>query len=299
MKREFMLLVIVFALFFQTPAQAKSKGPRIEGFVGQSSTVPASGVTVKLMDSTGRVLDMDDTNFFGKYRFNGVAPGYYIVQVNNIRREVLVKKGDKKKRLDIDLSSATGAMNYSQLPSPQQPPPTNQQTAPKPGGGFGSAPQQGGGLGQPQASGGGFGSAPQQGGGLGQPQASVGGFGSASQQGGGGIMQQMAARYYGFQGSTETKAALCPNGVYYDASESGYSGQSHNSLGNETMAWGTAGQNQGQGRWTAQGTVQQGVITITYNDGSVTRVNYRAIDNQGCYNFNSTTMCRQGPANCQ
>ena len=79
-------------------------------------------------------------------------------------------------------------------------------------------------------------------------------------------MQQMAARYYGFQGSTETKAALCPNGVYYDASESGYSGQSHNSLGNETMAWGTAGQNQGQGRWTAQGTVQQGVITITYNN---------------------------------
>lgn len=134
----------------------------------------------------------------------------------------------------------------------------------------------------------------------GSPGGGQAGYGAYGQgQGANALVQQMSGRYWGYSGSTETKAALCPDGVYYDSTESSYSGQGYNSLGDQTMAWGTASQNRGQGRWTAEGTVQQGTITITYHSGDVSRVQYRAIDNAGCYKFNNTTLCRQGPANCQ
>jgi hypothetical protein len=41
------------------------------------------------------------------------------------------------------------------------------------------------------------------------------------------------------------------------------------------MAWGTARNDQSQGRWTAQGSREQGVITITYSNGSSSSVEYR------------------------
>ncbi len=251
MTRRLLRRLSVVAVIFlaAAPAQARSSGGKIEGFVGQSSTVPAAGETVKLLDGeSGKVLDIDETNFFGKYKFQDLEPGYYIVQVGKVKKEVMLK--GKKKRLDIDLSSESGAMDYSK--------------AGKTAGGGAAA-------GKPAPAG-------------------------PNDQG---LMQQMAARYYGYQGSTETKAALCPNGSYYDTSESSYSGRGFDGLGNETMAWGAASQGQGGGTWTVQGSLQQGVITVNYSGGSVTRINYRAIDNQGCYDFNSTTMCRQGPANCQ
>ena len=242
-------LVFLVLILATSPALAKSKGGKIEGFVGQSATVPAAGETVKLLDGeSGKVLDIDETNFFGKYKFDGLEPGYYAIQVGKIKKEVMLK--GKKKRLDIDLSVDSGAMDYSK--------------AGKMTGGGSSA-------GKPAPAG-------------------------PNDQG---LMQQMAARYYGFQGSTEAKAALCPNGSYYDTSESSYSGGGYDSLGNQTMAFGAASQGQSGGTWTVQGSVQQGVITVQYSGGNVTRINYRAIDNQGCYDFNGSTMCRQGPANCQ
>ena len=243
------LSLLAVILLVVSPAQAKSGKGKIEGFVGQSSTVPAVGETVKLLDGeSGKVLDIDETNFFGKYKFQDLEPGYYIVQVGKIKKEVMLK--DKKKRLDIDLSADTGAMDYSK--------------AGKMAGGGAAA-------GKPAPAG-------------------------PNDQG---LMQQMAARYYGFQGSTETKAALCPNGSYYDTSESSYSGRGFDSLGSETMAFGAASQGGSGGTWTVQGSMQQGVISVTYQGGNVTRINYRAIDNAGCYDFNGSTMCRQGPANCQ
>lgn len=248
MKSAFLkgLLFFTLLLLMASPVQAKSSGGKIEGFVGRSSTVPAAGETVKLLDGeSGKMLDMDETNFFGKYKFVNLEPGYYVIQVGKIRKEVMLK--GKKKRLDIDLSADTGAMDYSK------------------------AGKMAGGSGKPAPAG-------------------------PNDQG---LMQQMAARYYGYQGSTESRTALCPNGSYYDTSESSYSGSGSDSLGNETMAWGAASQGQSGGTWTVQGSVQQGVITVSYSNGSVSRINYRAIDNQGCYNFNSSTMCREGPANCQ
>jgi hypothetical protein len=86
----------------------------IEGFVGQSSTQVAAGVSVKLLDAnSGKVMNIDETNFFGKYKFKDVEPGHYLLQVEDIKRELLIKNPTEKKRLDIDLSAKGGVMDYS------------------------------------------------------------------------------------------------------------------------------------------------------------------------------------------
>ncbi len=86
----------------------------VEGFVGQSATQVAPGMSVKLIDgNSGQVVDIDNTNFFGKYKFKGVAPGYYRLQVGDIQRELVIKGAKENKRLDIDLSAKGGAMDYS------------------------------------------------------------------------------------------------------------------------------------------------------------------------------------------
>lgn len=92
----------------------------IEGFVGTSATQVAPGVTVKLLDGkTGKIVAMDETNFFGKYKFEGVSPGLYKLTVENVTRELMVKGQDDKKRLDIDLSAKGGAMDYSKAGEPE------------------------------------------------------------------------------------------------------------------------------------------------------------------------------------
>ncbi len=108
MKRVTMWMVALSGLLLNAAAWAGV----IEGFVGYSSTQVAQGVTVKLLEGeSGRVVDIDETGFFGKYKFTDVAPGYYRIQVNDVVREVMLK-GDGKKRLDIDLSAKGGVMDY-------------------------------------------------------------------------------------------------------------------------------------------------------------------------------------------
>ena len=91
---------------------------------------------------------------------------------------------------------------------------------------------------------------------------------------------------------------LCPNGVYVRASESGFSGTMRDGLGNQTGAWGAAGQNQGRGSWSVQGNQQQGVITLVEKDGSRSQVRYQATGEKGCYTFNGTTFCYAGAPSC-
>ncbi|MEK7405697.1 MAG: hypothetical protein AAB225_11365 [Acidobacteriota bacterium] len=140
---------------------------------------------------------------------------------------------------------------------------------------------------------------------LGQVTSTLGGAGGAPAAGPApgpndpNLMQAMAASYWGYTGSTETSLTLCSNGVFSDSSESSYSGQSRDSLGNQTMAWGTAGQRGGSGNWSVQGSAQQGTINLSYSGGKRVTVPYRAVDNQGCYSFEGKTLCRKGPANCQ
>jgi len=115
----------------------------------------------------------------------------------------------------------------------------------------------------------------------------------------GSLMQEMAAEYYSYSGSTERKVMLCADGRYFNASESSYSGTSSDSLGNQDMAWGAANQRSGAGLWTIQGNQQQGTITLSGNDGSRSEVRYQSTGERGCFKFNGTTFCMSGPPRCQ
>jgi len=113
------------------------------------------------------------------------------------------------------------------------------------------------------------------------------------------LMQAMAAEYYSYSGSTERKVMLCQDGRYFNASESSYSGTSSDSLGNQNMAWGSAGQRRGEGRWTVQGNQQQGTISLRESDGSQSQVRYESTGERGCFRFNGNTFCVSGPPRCQ
>ena len=104
------LVLILF--FFSCFSVAEAAGPKVHGFVGHSSVSPAANVTVKLIDGESeRVIDIVRTNFFGKYKFKEVQPGYYKITSGKVTREIMMKEDDV--RLDIDLSSADGAMDYA------------------------------------------------------------------------------------------------------------------------------------------------------------------------------------------
>jgi hypothetical protein len=104
---------LVFILFFFSwVSVAEAAGPKVYGFVGHSSVSPAANVTVKLIDGESeRVVDIVQTNFLGKYKFKEVRPGYYKITSGKVTREIMMKEDDV--RLDIDLSSADGAMDYA------------------------------------------------------------------------------------------------------------------------------------------------------------------------------------------
>lgn len=113
------------------------------------------------------------------------------------------------------------------------------------------------------------------------------------------MVQAIAGEYYSYAGSTEKKIMFCPEGTFFDSSESSYSGTSADSLGNQTMAWGNASQNQGSGQWAIQGNAQSGTITLVYKSGKKVQVKYQAGPEKGCYSFDGTTFCYSGPARCR
>jgi len=110
MCRAGMLFSILFFFFGVSLAGTASR--KIHGFVGHSSVSPAANATVKLIDGESeRTIDIVQTNFFGKYKFKNVLPGYYKITSGKITREIMMKDDDI--RLDIDLSAPGGAMDYA------------------------------------------------------------------------------------------------------------------------------------------------------------------------------------------
>lgn len=103
---------------------------------------------------------------------------------------------------------------------------------------------------------------------------------------------QIAGVWWGYSGSTERKIGLCPNGHYMDYSESSYGGSSYDAYGNQTMAWGSAGQAGGSGQWSIQGDYQQGIIQVSYNNGGQATIQYRQSGESGCLFFNGNKLCR-------
>jgi len=220
-------------------------GFRIEGYVGRGSTTAAVGEQVVLLSATtGEPIATDQTNFFGKYGFEGLPAGGYRIQVGSILREAVLV--DKNVRLDIDLTAADGRMDYAK-------------------GAIESATK-----------------------------GATGSSGPTDPA----MMQQMAGTYWGYTGSTESKLTLCPDGRFHDSSESSYSGTSTDGLGDQTLAWGAAGQNQGSGSWSIQGNLQQGTITVAYSGGKTRTIQYQAGSDRGCFHYDGRQMCRTGDADC-
>ncbi len=106
------ILTMFFVIGFMLGTAHGSKGYAIKGFVGKSSVEAASNTTVELLEGkTGKVIDGVTTNFMGKYKFTGLQPGAYIIQVGKIRKKVYLK--EKNIRMDIDLSAKEGTMDYA------------------------------------------------------------------------------------------------------------------------------------------------------------------------------------------
>jgi len=104
------------------------------------------------------------------------------------------------------------------------------------------------------------------------------------------LQKEMAGTWYGYSGSTESQMALCPDGSYNSLNESSYSGSSSNQYGSQTMAWGNANQSGGQGQWTVSGTLEKGIVHITYNDGSSKNLNFTRYD-AACMKFDGSILC--------
>ena len=112
------------------------------------------------------------------------------------------------------------------------------------------------------------------------------------------LQQQIAGTWWGYAGSTERKLGLCADGRYRDYTESGYSGSSYDSGGNQTMAWGSASQRGGSGRWIINGNTQNGTISVNYAGGGSTQIRYRQVGEPGCLDFNGAKLCRSS-ASCE
>ncbi len=247
----FLLCAAVFFLSCSTPPPAGSPetGYSVWGYVGNSTTAPASNVPVLLVNGeTDRPVASKNTNIMGKYAFSGLQPGYYKVKAGDIAMDVVI--ASENMRLDIDLSAKGGVMNYAA-----------------------------------------------------GAMKSIGSTGKAG--GDPALVQAMAGKYWGYSGAstlsggggTETNMAFCPDGSFYDNTESSYYGSSGDSYGNETMGWGASSQSGAAGTWSIEGTTQSGTITIHYKNGNESVIRYQAGDERGSYYFDGSLTTKTG--NCE
>jgi hypothetical protein len=121
-KAKCFLIVLSLLLFYSCntgpPAGSPETGYSIHGFVGNSPTEAAPNVMVLLFDAeTSKPVASDKTNLFGKYKFEHLQPGYYLVKSGKVSMELVII--DKNQRLDIDLSAEDGTMNYAKDASKQ------------------------------------------------------------------------------------------------------------------------------------------------------------------------------------
>jgi hypothetical protein len=272
----FVVLVALAALVAACAPQMALVGEGSAGVTGSVAVdwgkgTAAPGKEVLLLNArTGKVVETTKTNWAGQYGFGGVAPGAYLVRVGQFQQSVQVTKGDHK--VNFDLSEPDGAYKwqkqlYQGLLSAITP----------------AGSQGGQAAGSSQAA-------------QGAPQGGQGAY-AAPGPNDQALMQQFAGVFWGYAGSTETRMFFCPDGRFSESSESSYSGRGSDSLGNQTMAWGTAGQKAARGAWAITGNMSQGTMTIRWSSGTVRKVPYRAIDSQ-CYYFNNDKLCRTGPAQC-
>lgn len=95
------------------PPGDSQSGYSIHGYVGKSAQTAAPGASVLLFaGATDQPVASVEANFMGNYKFTGLQPGHYKVKVEGKIREVILAA--ENKRLDINLSSDDGSMNYAE-----------------------------------------------------------------------------------------------------------------------------------------------------------------------------------------
>ena len=110
------------------------------------------------------------------------------------------------------------------------------------------------------------------------------------------LMRWLAGEYYSYQGSTERKLLLCPNGNYSYSNESSYGGNFSNSYG-KTGSWGSANSGGDSGRWRIIGNKQSGTLIFTSGDGSSAQYSYQVVQ-PGVILIDNVKFAYKGPANC-
>lgn len=89
------------------------------------------------------------------------------------------------------------------------------------------------------------------------------------------LVWKFAGRWDHASSNTLTNLYFKPDGTYEDAYEAGYGGEFQDQYGGQTGNWGAVGSEQGAGRWWPEGTLHEGKIYITKQDGSQTVLNYK------------------------
>lgn len=89
------------------------------------------------------------------------------------------------------------------------------------------------------------------------------------------LLYKFAGKWSHYTPNTETHIYLKPDGSYFESYDSSYGGQFYDQGGYQTGTWGAAGTNKGQGRWSVQGTLKQGQISLTDFNGNRSAYQYQ------------------------
>lgn len=89
------------------------------------------------------------------------------------------------------------------------------------------------------------------------------------------LLYKFAGRWDSATSNTLHNIYLKPDGSFEDSYEAGYSGQFVDQGGFQTGHWGATGNEQTGGRWTIQGTLRQGTITLIHRNGKRTDYRYQ------------------------
>ena len=235
-----------------------AEGYNIKGFIAKSTEEAASGEQVTLINAdTGKTIDQMSTNFLGRYSFSQLPPGKYQVRVGQITRDVLLR--NKSVRLDIDLSAPGGKRDYlkdamtnlSKLFAGDSQ--TTSTGSPVSGGTPANITRDASGWPPPYR----------------KPSGRSTWEDSSPEK----LLYKFAGRWDHVTSNTLYNIYLKPDGTFEDSYEAGYSGQFVDQGGLQTGNWGATGNEQAGGRWTIQGTLRQGTITLIHGNGK--RTNYR------------------------
>lgn len=95
------------------------------------------------------------------------------------------------------------------------------------------------------------------------------------------LVRHFSGEWMWTNGTRTTWMSFFPDGTYSDQSEASYAGNMSDGSGNITGNWGVAGQQSNRGRWSIQGNLEAGVISVINPDGSQARYEYRVFVERG------------------